>query len=342
MPAAALCGQAACMQALSPVGRAEMAGTNTGRQMTVMGTIAALRAMQAADIWPLLRRLNDYFVAECGALLNRHGVPAAVQGFGGRIGVHIGNEAAPTDFREVVARWNGAYHRKLYRSLHATGKLFGFLLPLGPCPEPVTLSAIHTKADIDETLDIFEHVLARTPYERVRCRRPRAMIYRAPVLGLTDLATCVRTWQSAGQSVALCHGRFDPLHIGHILHFEEARMLADAVVVTVTSDRHARVKPGRPFLAENFRAISVASQRCVGAVALNHTPGAVPILQLVRPDIYVKGCDYAGSSDLGFLEEAALAKDLGIRVCTTTSDKYSATALLQAMLAEIPAAEVQA
>lgn len=166
MPAAALCGRAEFMDILSPVGAAEMAGTNTGRQMTVMGTLAALRAMQTVDAWSTLWNLNDYFITECGALLQRHGVPAALQGFGGRIGVHIGNECAPTNFREVVARWNGPYYRRLYRALHDTGKLFGFLLPLGPCPEPVTLSAAHTKADLDDTLDIFEHVLKVEPYQK--------------------------------------------------------------------------------------------------------------------------------------------------------------------------------
>lgn len=164
MPVAAVCGPREFMDALSPVGTAQMAGTNTGRQMTVMGTTAALRAMQEADVWATLWQHNDYFVAECRALLQRKGVPAAVHGYGGRIGIHIGDERPPTNFREVVGRWNGPYYRKLYRALHGTGKLFGFLLPLGPCPEPVTLSAVHSKADLDETLDIFEHVLTAEPF----------------------------------------------------------------------------------------------------------------------------------------------------------------------------------
>jgi glutamate-1-semialdehyde 2,1-aminomutase len=166
MPVAALCGRAEFMNVLSPVGAAEMAGTNTGRQMTVMGTLAAVRAMQAADAWNTLRRLNDGFVADCRLLLERKGVPAVVRGYGGRIGIHIGDERPPINFREVVERWDGQYHRKLYRALHATGKLFGFLLPLGPCPEPVTLSAIHTRMDLDETLDVFEHILTKQPYLR--------------------------------------------------------------------------------------------------------------------------------------------------------------------------------
>ncbi|NBB82287.1 MAG: aminotransferase class III-fold pyridoxal phosphate-dependent enzyme [Alphaproteobacteria bacterium] len=164
MPAAAVCGRAEVMDALSPTGDAEMAGTNTGRQMTVSGTLAALREMEARDVWRRLAEANDHFVGGCRDVLGRYGVPAHVQGFGGRIGIHIGDETPPRTFRDVVSRWNGAYHRELYRSLHATGRLFGFLLPLGPCPEPVTLSAVHTDADLDETLTLLEDAVRRLPY----------------------------------------------------------------------------------------------------------------------------------------------------------------------------------
>ncbi|HEU0097451.1 MAG TPA: aspartate aminotransferase family protein [Allosphingosinicella sp.] len=164
MPAAALCGRADYMDLLTPTGPAEMAGTNTGRQMTVSGIIAALRAMEEGESWSRLRIANDRFVDGCREVFRRNGVPAHVKGFGGRIGIHIGSEEEPRDFRDVLRCWNGAYHRSLYRWLHATGKLFGFLLPLGICPEPVTLSAVHSDEDLDETLDLLESAVRATPY----------------------------------------------------------------------------------------------------------------------------------------------------------------------------------
>lgn len=166
------------------------------------------------------------------------------------------------------------------------------------------------------------------------------MSCRAPILDLPELERKVRAWQAAGKSVSLSHGRFDPLHIGHVLHFEEARTLADILVVTVTADPYARNMPGRPFLAGELRAVTVAAQRSVSGVALNHAPGAVSVLERLRPDIYVKGRDYAGSSHHGYLEEVACADRLGIRVCTTTSDKYSSTAMLRDMMEEIRRVEM--
>lgn len=161
------------------------------------------------------------------------------------------------------------------------------------------------------------------------------MSCRAPIFEISELEREVRAWQAAGKSVALCHGRFDPLHVGHVLHFEEALTLADILVVTVTADPHARTMPGRPFLPGELRAISVAAQRSVSGVALNDAPGAVTVLETLRPNVYVKGCDYAGSSHRGYLEEVASATRLGIRVCTTTSDKYSSTVMLRNMMDEL-------
>lgn len=159
--------------------------------------------------------------------------------------------------------------------------------------------------------------------------------HRATILQLIELESKLRAWQAAGKTVSLCHGRFDPMHVGHVLHFEEARLLADILVVTVTADQHARTMPGRPFLNEDLRAVTVASQRSVNCVALSHTPGAVPVIERLRPDIYVKGRDYADSTHSGYLEEVACATRLGIRVCTTTTEKYSSTKLLRKMMDEV-------
>ena len=39
----------------------------------------------------------------------------------------------------------------------------------------------------------------------------------------------------AGRRVVQCHGTFDLIHPGHIVHLEEARALGDLLVVTVFS-----------------------------------------------------------------------------------------------------------
>lgn len=163
-PVAAVCGRRDFMEALSPVGTVEMAGTNTGRRLTVVGTLAAIHAMRSQQAWDVMRRLNDRFVAGAREVFARSGVPCAIQGAGGRIGVHIGLEEAPKSFRDIAQKWNRRFHVDCY--IKATEKygFYGFLLPLGPCPEPVTLSAAHTEEDVDETLNRLEALLRETPY----------------------------------------------------------------------------------------------------------------------------------------------------------------------------------
>jgi glutamate-1-semialdehyde 2,1-aminomutase len=163
-PVAAVGGRTAYMEVLSPVGQLGMAGTNTARRMTVAATFAALKTMRDLDVWSTLRAYNDYFVSGCRCVFAEHGVPAYVEGFGGRIGIHIGSEERPRNYQEVVEWWNRDYHEACYRIAHEKKQLFGFLLPLSICPEPVTLSVAHDQAVLDETLNRLEDIVTTVPY----------------------------------------------------------------------------------------------------------------------------------------------------------------------------------
>ena len=46
-----------------------------------------------------------------------------------------------------------------------------------------------------------------------------------------------------GKTVALCHGVFDLLHPGHIIHLEQAKGMADVLVVSVTAAKYVRKGP---------------------------------------------------------------------------------------------------
>lgn len=166
MPVAALAGKRAYMEVLTPKGGVQMAGTNTGRNMTVRGTLAALRATGQPGFYDRLKALNDRTVQGCKCLFERFGVPAYVEGYGGRIGIYLGIEERPRTFRDVLRRWNRAFHVSCYREAYYRKGLFGFLLPLGICPEPVTLSAAHSEETIDETLNRLEDILRSIPYSK--------------------------------------------------------------------------------------------------------------------------------------------------------------------------------
>ena len=151
------------------------------------------------------------------------------------------------------------------------------------------------------------------------------------VLTLEQLAKRVAELKAAGKKVVLCHGVFDLLHYGHILHFEEARRQGDALVVTITPDIYVNKGPNRPAFTEVYRAQMLAALELVDGVAINRWPSAVEMLQIVRPDIYAKGPDYKDhqgdlTGKIG-AEEAAV-REVGGRIHYTEDVQFSSTTLI--------------
>ncbi len=151
------------------------------------------------------------------------------------------------------------------------------------------------------------------------------------IVSLGRLAECVSTMKAAGKKVVLCHGVFDLLHYGHLLHFEEARKQGDALVVTITPDIYVNKGPNRPAFAEAYRAKMLAALQIVDYVAINQSPTAVEMLKAVQPDIYAKGPDYKDSEkDLtGKIgEEEAAVRDVGGTIYYTEDVAYSSSTFI--------------
>src|SRR5438477_12002126 len=92
--------------------------------------------------------------------------------------------------------------------------------------------------------------------------------------------------QFRDKTIVLCHGAFDLVHMGHLLHFEEARSLGDMLVVTITADRHITKKRSVSF-SEEYRARQLAALEIVDAVAVIDEPSAVTAIEALHPDLHV-------------------------------------------------------
>lgn len=136
------------------------------------------------------------------------------------------------------------------------------------------------------------------------------------VVDIDDLARICKERKNEGKKIVHCHGCFDLLHPGHILHFKAAKKYGDILVVTVTPDRFVRKGPGRPVFNEHLRMESIASLEAVDYVALNKWDTAIETIKLLNPDFYVKGNDYSDrSKDVTgniLLEEEAVKKVGGV------------------------------
>lgn len=123
---------------------------------------------------------------------------------------------------------------------------------------------------------------------------------------LLDRAGAVRfaaDLRAAGRRLVVTNGVFDLLHAGHVAYLAAARALGDALLVGLNSDAGTRALkgPARPIVAERDRARVLLALRAVDAVVIFDEPTAGPLLEALRPPIYVKGGDYAlaGSGGAG-------------------------------------------
>jgi len=110
--------------------------------------------------------------------------------------------------------------------------------------------------------------------------------------------------------VVFTNGVFDILHRGHVTYLDQAAQLGGTLVVAINTDASARrlgKGPDRPLNNAQDRAALLASLECVNAVTFfdEDTPGA--LIDLLRPDIIVKGGDY----DMQTLAETKLVESWG-------------------------------
>ena len=112
------------------------------------------------------------------------------------------------------------------------------------------------------------------------------------ILTTEQLPAVVSAWRAAGRRVVFTNGCFDLLHLGHVDYLEKARALGDALVVGLNTDASVNcLKPGRPIQDETSRARILAALAFVEAVVLFGEPTPLRLIELVQPDILVKGDD---------------------------------------------------
>jgi cytidyltransferase-like protein len=131
--------------------------------------------------------------------------------------------------------------------------------------------------------------------------------------------------------IVQCHGTFDLVHPGHVIHFEEAKKLGDVLVVTITAALHVNKGPGRPFFNDALRAKALAALEVVDYVVVIPHPAAVEAIELVRPHVYCKGLEYQDSANdvTGNIhDDVTTVRKLGGKVHYVGSVVFSSTRLL--------------
>jgi|SRR5581483_10687415 len=137
------------------------------------------------------------------------------------------------------------------------------------------------------------------------------------ILSLEQADRWVAQEKAAGRRIGFTCGSFDLLHPGHVQYLAAARDLCDRLMVAVNSDASvARYKsPLRPVVREQERMYVVAGLASADVVTLMEDDRPLSLLLRWKPDVYIKGGDYAESS----LRSGAAVKEYGGRVAVIRS-----------------------
>jgi cytidyltransferase-like protein len=120
----------------------------------------------------------------------------------------------------------------------------------------------------------------------------------------------------ASKMVAVSGG-FDPIHIGHVRMFKEARALGDRLVVILNNDNWLVAKKGFAFMPETERAEIIREFPFVDEVIITghtaHDPDRSVCRELaaLRPQIFANGGDRKQIEDI---PEAAVCAEYGIEM----------------------------
>ena len=129
----------------------------------------------------------------------------------------------------------------------------------------------------------------------------------AKVRELDDLLAELAAIRRHGSRIAFTNGCFDILHAGHVNYLEAARRTADCLVVGLNSDSSVRALkgPGRPVNSEADRARVLAALGAVDYVVLFGEQTPLRLITAIRPEVLVKGADWAEAEIVGAAEVRA-------------------------------------
>jgi D-beta-D-heptose 7-phosphate kinase/D-beta-D-heptose 1-phosphate adenosyltransferase len=119
---------------------------------------------------------------------------------------------------------------------------------------------------------------------------------------LDELLGELKLRRDRGETVVFTNGCFDLLHAGHVDFLSRCREEGSVLVVAINSDDSVRSLgkgDGRPFNTQSDRASVVGALEAVDYVVIFDEPDPGRIIAQIKPDVLVKGEDWATASVVG-------------------------------------------
>ena len=155
---------------------------------------------------------------------------------------------------------------------------------------------------------------------------------RLPASKIMDWDTACAWRKTVRGAVVFTNGVFDLLHRGHLDVINQARREGAALVVGINSDASVRRLKGesRPVCPSLERAYMLAGLEAVDAVVVFEEDTPLELIQLLEPDVIVKGGDYTPDDVVG---AEVVRQRNGRVVIVSTVPGHSTTALIEKLRA---------
>lgn len=116
-----------------------------------------------------------------------------------------------------------------------------------------------------------------------------------------ELQPILEAKRQQGRTIVFTNGCFDLLHVGHVRYLQQARQLGDLLVLGLNSDDSIRRLKGekRPLIGGEERAHILAALDCIDFLVMFDEDTPLALIKALRPDILVKGGDYAADEVVG-------------------------------------------
>jgi D-glycero-beta-D-manno-heptose 1-phosphate adenylyltransferase len=156
----------------------------------------------------------------------------------------------------------------------------------------------------------------------------KADIIERKIFTRQELERQMNRWKLLSKTVAFTNGCFDILHEGHIFSLSKAASEADFLIVGVNADASVRKLKGehRPVNNEHSRSRILASLLMVDAVVIFEEDTPLELINLLKPDVLVKGGDYTLDEIVGAKEVIANG---GRVVINPILEGFSTTGLIE-------------
>lgn len=117
----------------------------------------------------------------------------------------------------------------------------------------------------------------------------------------SEISSIVAELKKNEKKIVFTNGCFDILHIGHIKYLEAAKTYGDILILGLNSDKSIRSLKGenRPITSQDDRANIIAALNVVDYLVIFDEETPLSLIELVEPDILVKGGDYDGKKVIG-------------------------------------------